>query len=108
MDALGLLQPVQSLMRKVRVETVDAVDPEDPLFSPFDRVCVRLNGGATLESEPVRRARGHAHNPIAVEELHAKFTDCVGTSLAPPVRELLFERLLHLEALSDTAALYGC
>lgn len=107
-DAFVASEPVQSLMRKVSVETVDAVDPEDPLFSPFDRVCVRLEGGATLQSEPVRRARGHAHNPVAVNELHAKFTECVGASLAPAAREPLFERLLHLEALSGTAALYGC
>jgi len=106
-DAFVASRPVQSLMGKVRIQTVDDIDPEDPLFSPFDRVRVRLGGGACLESEPVRRARGHAHNPVTAEELHAKFTDCVGDALDPAARERLFERLLKLQALPAAAALYG-
>ncbi len=105
-DAFVADAAVQSLMRKVRVESVEASDPDDPLFSPADSVRIRLREGGMLESEPVRRARGHAHNPIDVEDLRAKFTDCVGGALATEARERLFGRLLHLETLPNTGALY--
>ncbi len=105
-DAFVAGADVQSLMRKVRVESVEASDPDDPLFSPADSVRIRLRGGAALQSEAVRRARGHAHNPIGVEDLRAKFNDCVGGALAAEARERLFGRLLHLETLPGTGALY--
>ena len=105
-DAFVADATVQSLMRKVRVESVEASDPEDPLFSPADSVRIRLREGGALQSEAVRRARGHAHNPIGVEDLRAKFTDCVGAALAPEARARLFERLLHLETQPGTGALY--
>ncbi len=105
-DAFVADAAVQSLMRKVRVDSVEETDPEDPLFSPADKVRFMLCDGTALDSDPVRRARGHAHNPIGMDDLRAKFTDCVGAALAPGARERLFERLRHFEALPETGALY--
>jgi 2-methylcitrate dehydratase PrpD len=98
---------VQALIPKVRVAPVDEVDPEDPLFAPFDRVRVKLDDGSTLEGDPVRYALGHARNPIGLDELHAKFRGCVGNALAPEAASRLFERLSRLEAQSTVAALYA-
>jgi 2-methylcitrate dehydratase PrpD len=98
---------VQSLFPKVRVTPVDEADPEDPLFAPADRVRVKLNDGATLEGESIRYALGHARNPIGLDELHAKFRDCVGDALAPDVSARLFERLSRLEAQASAAGLYA-
>ena len=98
---------VQSIFPKVRVTSVAEFDPEDPLFSPFDEVRIRLRDGTVLESGPLRRARGHAQNPVGVDELRAKFEDCVAGALAHDARDRLFERLFSLEKLPEVAALYG-
>jgi 2-methylcitrate dehydratase PrpD len=98
---------VQALFPKVRVTPVDEADPEDPLFAPADRVRVKLNDGATLEGESVRYALGHARNPIGLDDLHAKFRDCVGDALAPDASARLFERLSRLETQASAAELYA-
>jgi len=99
--------PVQALLARVRVTPLDEVDAEEALFAPADSVVLRLAGGATLESAPVRRALGHAHNPIGLDALRAKFDDCAAAALAPEARAALFERLLRLDSLPGAAALYG-
>jgi 2-methylcitrate dehydratase PrpD len=98
---------VQALISKVRIAPVDEADPEDPLFAPSDRVRVKLDDGSTLEGEAVRYALGHARNPIGLDELHAKFRDCVGRALPPEASARLFERLSRLEAQPAVAALYA-
>ncbi|MGH8680185.1 MAG: MmgE/PrpD family protein [Burkholderiales bacterium] len=98
---------VQALFPKVRVTPVDETDPEDPLFAPADRVRVKLADGSTVEGESVRYALGHARNPIGLDELHAKFRDCVGDALPADAAARLFERLSRLEAQPAAAALYA-
>jgi len=105
-DAFVRSTAIQSLLPKVRVAVVEGADPDEPLFAPQDSVAVKLADGAVLESEPVRHARGHARNPIGLDELRAKFETCVGGALAPARRERLFEALLRLEALPAAAELY--
>ena len=100
-------KPVQSLLPKVRVTTVDASDPLEPLFAPEDSVTVRLADGRSLASGPVRYAKGHARNPIDLDELRAKFDDCLGASLPSGRRDGLFERLRGLEKLPAAASLYA-
>ena len=94
---------VQSLFPKVRITTVDASDSHEPLFAPQDEVTVRLADGRSLSSGPVRYAKGHARNPIGLDELREKFDDCVGGA---PYRDALFERLAGLEKLPSITALY--
>ncbi len=85
-------QPVQELMRKVRVNANSEPDPEEPLFSRFDEVLLAMKDGSTLASPQVRHPRGHARNPLTLEELRVKFDDCTGGRQGP-----LFECLLSLE-----------
>lgn len=106
-DMLVRSAPIQSLMLKVQVTAVDEHNAEEPLFAPFDTVTIMLKNGTKLASEPVRYAKGHARNPIGLDELRGKFDECVGRSFAPAARFALFQRLLRLESLSGTAALYG-
>jgi 2-methylcitrate dehydratase PrpD len=98
---------VQSLFPKVRVTPVDEADPEDPLFAVSDEVRLKLNDGSTVEGESVRYALGHARNPIGLDELHAKFRDCVGNALPADASARLFERLSRLEAQASAAGLYA-
>jgi aconitate decarboxylase len=98
--------PVQALLPKVKVTPLDDPDPEDPIFARSDTVKVTLRDGTVLAGEPVRHALGHARNPIGLDDLRAKFEDCIGGALAAPRRAALFERLAGLESLSSVAALY--
>ncbi|MFO1326342.1 MAG: MmgE/PrpD family protein [Rubrivivax sp.] len=69
---------LQALLRRVQVQVDEDTDAEEPLFSPADRLRVRLRDGTTLDAEPVRRALGHASRPIDDAALHAKYRDCGG------------------------------
>lgn len=100
-------RPVQALLPKVRITTVDASDEDEPLFAPSDKVRITLADGRKLAGRPIRYARGHARNPIELAELRDKFEDCVGTAFAGPHREALFNRLAGLEKLPSVAALYS-
>jgi 2-methylcitrate dehydratase PrpD len=98
--------PVQQMLAKVKVRPVDDPDPEEPLFSRSDQVRVTLADGTVLTGDPVRHALGHAHNPLGMDDLRAKFVDCVGSALPTPRRDALFERLAGLETLSSVVTLY--
>jgi aconitate decarboxylase len=98
--------PVQALFPRVKVTAVDDPDPDEPLFARSDAVRVTLFDGTVLGGSPVRHALGHARNPIGLDELRAKFEDCVGVALAPRRRESLFAQLLELETLPEPAVLY--
>jgi len=97
---------VQKLMPKVHVTPVDETDPEESLFAPHDSVSIALADGRVLTSEPVRYALGHAHNPVSIDQLRAKFDDCVGNALSAASRGALIDRLQRLEALPTVDALY--
>lgn len=102
-----IAQPeVRSLMTKVQLAYTDERDPEDSLVAPCDHVRIALANGAALESAPVRYARGHARNPITVDELLAKFVDCIDDALPASRRDALADRLRRLEALQTVASLY--
>jgi aconitate decarboxylase len=92
-DVFVQRKDVQALMPKVRVAPTDASDPDDPLFAPFDYVTV--NG---VKSREVRHAKGHARNPLTLDQLRDKFDDCTGGE-----RRALFETLLALESLPDVS-----
>ncbi|MEY2617919.1 MAG: hypothetical protein RL522_921 [Pseudomonadota bacterium] len=72
---------VQTLLRKVRVITVQERDALEPLFSPQDDLSIRLTDGTTVQAEPVRRALGHASRPVSDAELQEKFMACARISL---------------------------
>ena len=98
--------PVQALFEKVRISPVDDPHPDDPLFSRSDQVRVTLADGTVLAGEPVTHAKGHAHNPLGMDELRLKFNDCVAGALAAGERDALFEKLRTLESLPLVAGLY--
>ena len=98
--------PVQALFPRVKVTAVDDPDPDEPLFARSDAVRVTLSDGTVLAGDPVRHAKGHARNPVGLDELRAKFMDCVGSALPGPRRDALYERLAGLEKLPSVATLY--
>ena len=91
---------VQALMGKVGVETNRNYDPEVSGASVWDQVRIDLKTGGSIESEKMRRARGHADRPLSETELFEKFRGCLDAGGARIAPELLFDRLKHLEDLS--------
>src|SRR5262245_10383636 len=100
-DAYVQREDVQALMRKVSVTSTDEADAETPLFAPHDQVFLGLKNGETLATRAVRYPKGHARNPLSLEELRAKFDECTGGT-----QRRLFETFLSLEEKSGTDPIY--
>jgi len=88
---------VQELMRRVTVVTNQNYDPVQVGASAYDQVTVELTNGEQIESEKVRRARGHAELPLGEAELFDKFRACLDVGHARISPEALFGRLKGLE-----------
>jgi len=91
---------VQELMRGVRLVTNENYDPVQIGASVYDQVTVELANGERLQSEQVRRARGHAELPLGEAELFDKFRTCLDAGHARIAPERLFDRLRNLEKIS--------
>jgi 2-methylcitrate dehydratase PrpD len=68
--------------------------------SVYDQVTIELTTGERVESEKVRRARGHAEVPLGEAELFDKFRTCLDAGHARISPERLFGRLKKLESIS--------
>ena len=100
-DTLVRRADIQTLMRRVVVETNRNYDPETPGASVYDQVRVHLVDGTVLESDRVRHARGHAALPLSEGELFEKFRGCLDVGGARLEARRLFERLLTLQDLAS-------
>lgn len=87
-------------MRRVVIETNQNYDPEVSGASVSDQIRVDLVAGGRVESEKVRRAKGHEDRPISEAELFDKFRGRLDAGNAKIAPDVLFERLNHLEDLS--------
>ncbi|MGD9613986.1 MAG: MmgE/PrpD family protein [Alphaproteobacteria bacterium] len=99
-DAFVRRPEVQELMRKVSIVTNENYDPQVSGASVYDQVVVELTNGERIESDKVRRARGHAELPLGEAELFDKFRTCLDAGGARISPERLFERLRNLENIS--------
>ena len=99
-DAFVRHPEVQEFMRKVAIVTNEDYDPEVSGASVWDQVTVELVNGERIESEKVRRARGHAERPLGEAELFDKFRTCFDAGYARLSPEALFDRLRRLETIS--------
>jgi len=91
---------VQELMKRVTTVTNENYDTVQVGASVYDQVAVDLAGGGQVQSEPVRRARGHAERPLGEADLFEKFRTCLDAGNARVSPEALFERLRKIEAIS--------
>lgn len=76
-DAQVRRADVQALMQRVQARTVEAGCPIEPGFALHDQVKVTLTDGRELDSGPIRFARGHAQQPLTLDDLRTKFRGCV-------------------------------
>jgi 2-methylcitrate dehydratase PrpD len=91
---------IQALMRKVKIVTTAANDPDLPGAAPHDQVTVRLTGGQDVEGEPVARATGHPSRPLTDQQIFDKFADCLDAGRSPVPAEVLFGRLSAIQSMS--------
>ncbi|GAA4322449.1 MmgE/PrpD family protein [Pigmentiphaga soli] len=105
-DAFVASPDVQRLIPRVRIE----IEPQEQAgtsgYAPYDLVRVQLAGGAILESEHVRHARGDPQAPLTPTQLWAKFEDCVAWSGIALDAKALFDALRELEHRASVAELF--
>jgi len=89
---------LQALMPRIEVLTCFDSDTEEPLFSPQDQLEVRWADGRILQAKPVRRAQGHAKQPLDDLQLHTKFLDCALTSASPDLARILWTKWIVLSS----------
>jgi 2-methylcitrate dehydratase PrpD len=99
-DAFVRRPEVQELMRRVSIVTNENYDPVQVGASVYDQVIVELANGERIESEQMRRARGHAERPLGAAELFEKFRTCLDAGQARIAPERLFDRLRRLETIA--------
>ena len=99
-DAFVRRPEVQELMRKVAIVTNENYDPDISGASVWDQVTVELVNGERIESDKVRRARGHAELPLSEAELFDKFRTCLDSGHSHLSPERLFDRLRRLESVT--------
>jgi 2-methylcitrate dehydratase PrpD len=91
---------VQDMMRRVAIVTNENYDADTIGGSVWDQARVELTSGERIDSDKVRRARGHAERPLGEAELFDKFRLCLDVGHAKIAPEALFDRLRRLESLS--------
>ena len=111
--AVGLMQlkdevvaaaPMQALMGKVRRDVTTDFDPNYTNAAPFDFIAITMDDGSVLRTPDVRRASGHADNPLDAAGLKEKFDDCAAFGGVDAAwRDRLFERMQSLDTLASAA-----
>ena len=97
-----LAQPlIRELMARCELVVDPRLDRPPAVRTPAALVEVRLTSGATV-ARRVDSAKGNPQNPLAPEELAAKFRACAARRLRDDGQvRALQETLLHLEELAD-------
>lgn len=97
---------VQRLMRRVEVLPEDRADATRPGEAPQDVVHVETVDGRSF-TRPVEYVRGGPELPLAPGELFAKFEGCLAAGRLRANPKPLFDALMSIETLQDTAGLYA-
>lgn len=98
---------LRRLMAKVAVEAVENYDPDYPVAAPYDVVRIDLDDGSTLETPRIRRASGHADNPLDVEAVWHKFKSCAAEAgLDEGAARRVFDWCQRVDRQTDLSDLY--
>lgn len=107
-DAVVQRPDMQAFFPKVKLNTVDEIDPRDPVYSPSESVVIRLNNGQVLDSGPIAKIKGHAYDPLSREELWGKFKMCTAQTHNEADALRLFDLLQTVDTLRGVAELPTC
>lgn len=70
---------IRRLMGIVTIGVDDVRCPREPALALEDRVCIHFDDGKSLDSGPIRFARGHRERPLRPGELEQKLEECAGS-----------------------------
>ena len=98
---------IQALMQRVSVDPDDREDPATPGYTPDDLVSIEKIDGSRLESRKITTVRGGPQEPLAREELWAKFDDCLRVGATGVPARPLFDSLMSLDQLGNVRELPG-
>ncbi len=104
-DSVVQRPDIQAFFPKVRLNPVEEYDARDPAHSPTERVVIRLAEGEVLDSGPIRAIRGHAFDPLDVEELWAKFAECTIRTHSRDEAKRLFDMAQSIDQLRSVGEL---
>jgi len=103
LDSLTVDQLARPDLQQLITLTERRINPsvraEDGLFSDADRLIVELSDGRTLDSGPIQYEKGHARNPMSLDEFRPKYQACVRYGGSPEVPS--WERLTRLPELDN-------
>jgi 2-methylcitrate dehydratase PrpD len=99
---------MQAFYPKVTLRPIDEEDPRDPVFSPTERVIMKLKNGEVLDSGPIATIPGYAGEPLTTEELWGKFRECTHLTHTGAQARELFELLQNVDRLPSAQALPTC
>ena len=97
---------IQALIGRSELILTDELDGEEPLFAPSDHVVLHTRSGERLESAAIRRARGHARNPVTIDTLREKFHTCAMFANQDAADEL-FEYLVDPAGIDSVRTING-
>lgn len=104
-DDFVLRPDVQALMKRVAVVPDDRDNPDRPGYAIHDRVVLTRRDGRELDSGPIAHVRGDHDSPLSMDELWAKFEDCIRAAGVRLPARALFDRLMDLEEVADAREL---
>lgn len=99
---------MQAFYPKVKLVPVDEYDPRDPVFSPTERVVIRMKDGEVLDTGPIATIPGYAAEPLTTEELWGKFAACTAQTHSEQGARELFALLQRIDTLNSTDELPTC
>ena len=105
MDEVVQRPDMQAFYPKVSLIPIDEEDPRDPVFSPTERVIMRLKSGEVLDSGPIATIPGYAAEPLTAEELWDKFRECTQYTHSESEARELFGLLQKVDQLRSVKAL---
>lgn len=99
---------MQAFYPKVKLKPVDEFDPRDPVFSPTERVFIRMKDGEVLDSGPIATIPGYAAEPLTTDELWTKFAECTSETHSEAEARELFNLLQRVDSLKSAKELPTC
>jgi len=98
----------QAFYPKVKLNPVEEFDERDPVYSPTERVQLRLKSGEVLDSGPIASVRGQVADPMSIEEQWQKFADCTALTHPKAQARQIFDMLQAVEKLGSVSEIPTC
>ncbi len=96
---------IQQLVKRVKKEVTEEAGKKGTEF-PIAILMVRMKNGKAYSSK-VEKRKGSPLNPLSVEEVTAKFTDCAQSNYSSEQIRLIFDTVMNMETANNINELIG-